>query len=165
MNTKQLGVWPALVAVALIALVVFACVASGRYAWHQYACSSDASLVSGASSRFAVEVRGESCNAEGTLNFVHVKLKGAGLLGSDATVFVYEPVDNGDDDDDGNQPPNVRWLTPDHLEIAVDTASRVDTQEFSSHGVTISYRIGHVIPIEHVAVADPLRHKQHIASL
>ncbi|WP_114241469.1 hypothetical protein [Dyella sp. C9] len=165
MNTKRLSVWPALVAVAFIALAVLAVAATGRYAWHEYACSSDASMVAGGPSKYAVEVRGESCTANGTLNFVHVKLKGAGLLGSDATVFVYEPVDNGDDEDDGNQPPTVRWLSPNHLEIDVDTASRVDTQEFSSHGVTISYRIGHVIPIEHVASADPLRHKQHVASL
>jgi len=146
-------------------MVLVAGIGAGQFAWHQYACTRDASTITRGGSRYDVEVSGETCNSAGIASFVRVKLKGAGALGSDSTILVYEPVDNGNDDDDANQPPEVRWLSPDHLQIDVHTAVHIDRQVASSHGVAISYRIVNLKPSERLTTMARLRRSPRVASL
>ena len=164
MNTNRAGLCLGIFAIATVTLVLAA--ATGRYVLQRYTCSGDASLISRAGGPYNVEVNDEACNSTGTVNFVQVKLKGAGPMGSDATVFVYEPIDDGRDDDDSNAPPMIRWTSKDHLEVVVDTVSRIDEQQFSSHGVTISYKLAHVNATTNTASWDRLRKtSQRLATL
>jgi hypothetical protein len=164
MNTNRAGLCLGVFAIATVSLVL--ALATGRYVLHRYTCSGDASVISSPGALYDVEVNGEACNSTGTVNFVQVKLKGAGPMGSDATVFVYEPIDDGRDDDDSNEPPMIRWTARDHLEVMVDSVSRIDKQQFSSHGVTISYQLAHVNVASHTASWDRLRKtSQRLATL
>lgn len=164
MKTNRAGLGLGVFAIAMATLVL--AFASGRYVLDRYACSGDASVIASPGALYNVEVNDEACNSTGTVNFVQVKLKGAGAMGSDATVFVYEPIDDGRDDDDSNQPPMIRWTSKDHLEVAVDTVARIDEQQFSSHGVTISYQLAHVDAITHTASWDRLhKSSQRVATL
>jgi hypothetical protein len=168
MTTKRLGLWLGVLAASVCTLALIMVFVGGKYALHRYACFGDASMVTEAGAPYDVEVRGESCNESGTLNFVHVSLKGAGPLGTDATIFIYEPVDDGNDDDDSNTPPQVRWVAPNHLEITVDTVAQIDRKQASAHGIEISYQVAHdrsVPDLQDLAAADAMKHRARLARL
>lgn len=165
MNAKQASGWGAALTLCAMPLLLVVGIGASHLAWHRLACTRDASIIAHGSARYDVEVSGETCNSAGIASFVRVKLKGGGALGADSTVLVYEPVDNGNDEDDANQPPEVRWLSPEHLQIDVHTAALVDRQETFSHGVTISYHIANLKPSERLLTMAKLHRSPRVASL
>lgn len=168
MTTQRPGLWLGLLATPLCALVLAIGFFGGKYALHRYACSGDATLIPAAGAPYDVEVRGEFCDDADAVNFVHVTLKRAGPLGTDATVFVYEPVDDGNDADDSNAPPTVRWLSANHLEIAVDTVAQIERKQTSVHGIEISYKVAHdrsVPDVQDLAAIDSMKHRARLAKL
>jgi hypothetical protein len=111
------------------------------------ACRSDTSPV--ATGTYEVDVSEATCGADGAVNIISVALKdGKGKI-PPTVLFSYEPNVDMESSDADSDPPDVRWLSPNQLEISVAEVARVQTRVTSVNGVRISYRIGKVTGVNH----------------
>jgi hypothetical protein len=100
-------------------------------------CGYSSRTISPKQGTFDVVVEGECCDW-GCIDTV--KLRRRDGWGSDTKIFVYNPNLGPD----GTHDPVVVWLSPNELEIAVDSVSHIHSQLGQARGVRITYRIGSV---------------------